>query len=219
MADGTPPSETNFLRLFWSDGSFKLEMGVWFIGAIVAMVILTAIWAYLSRGYIFAKGFDVDSAEFGFGDQKITIKPNQDDRKVAYRIWVELSTRKIGLPIDFEHDVIAEVYDSWYKFFDVTRELIKDIPVNRVRSKSTTKIIEISIETLNTGLRPHLTQWQAHFRRWYNYQLEKDKEALMHPQDIQKSFPDYEALTADMKIVNDRLIHYRKRMNDLVHGL
>lgn len=219
MADGAPPAETNLLRLFWSDGSFKLEMGYWFIGAIVAIVALTAIWAYLSRGYIFAKGFEIDSAEFGFGDQKITIKPNQDDRKVAYRIWVELSTRKIGLPIDFEHDVIAEVYDSWYKFFDVTRELIKDIPVNRVRSKSTTKIIEISIETLNIGLRPHLTQWQARFRRWYNYQLEKDKEALLHPQDIQKSFPDYEALTADMKIVNDRLVHYRKRMNDLVHGL
>jgi hypothetical protein len=219
MADGTSPAETNLLRLFWSDGSFKLEMGCWFIAAIVAIVAFTAIWAYLSRGYIFAKGFEVDSAEFGFGDQKITIKPNQDDRKVAYRIWVELSTRKIGLPIDFEHDVIAEVYDSWYKFFDVTRELIKDIPVNRVRSKSTTKIIEISIETLNMGLRPHLTQWQARFRRWYNYQLEKDKEALLHPQDIQKAFPDYEALIADMKIVNGRLIHYRKRMNDLVHGL
>lgn len=219
MANGTPPNESNLLRLFWSDGSLKLEIGFWFIGAIAAMIVITAVWAYFSRGYIFAKGFDVDSAEFGFGDQKITIKPNQDDRKVAYRIWVELSTRKIGLPIDFEHDVIAEVYDSWYKFFDVTRELIKDIPVNRVRSKSTTKIIEISIETLNTGLRPHLTQWQARFRRWYNHQLEKDKEALIHPQDIQKNFPDYKALTADMKIVNDRLIHYRKRMNDLVHGL
>lgn len=219
MADGTSPNETTLLRLFWSDGSFKLEFGFWFIGALVVIVIITAIYAYASRGYIFAKGFDVESAEFGFGNQRITIKPNQDDRKVAYRIWVELSTRKIGLPIDFDHDVIAEVYDSWYKFFDVTRELIKDIPVNRVRSKSTTKIIEISIETLNTGIRPHLTQWQARFRRWYTYQLEKDEEALLDPQDIQKSFPDYEALTADMKIVNDRLIHYRKRMNDLVYGL
>lgn len=117
MADGTPPTETNLLRLFWSDGSFKLEMGCWFIGAILAIVALTAIWAYLSRGYIFAKGFEVDSAEFGFGDQKITIKPNQDDRKVAYRIWVELSTRKIGLPIDFEHDVISEVYDFVVQVF------------------------------------------------------------------------------------------------------
>jgi hypothetical protein len=163
--------------------------------------------------------FEIDEAEFGLGDQKIRFKPNDMDRTVAYRIWVELSTRKIGLPIDPEHDVIDEIYTSWYNFFAVTRELIKDVPVRKVRQSSTEKIINLSIEVLNSGLRPHLTRWQARFRRWYSWQLTKDSEAILHPQDIQKKFPDYTELIEDMIAVNQRLIAYRRAMYKLVTGL
>jgi hypothetical protein len=163
--------------------------------------------------------FEIDEAEFGLGDQKIRFKPNDMDRTVAYKIWVELSTRKIGLPIDAENDVIDEIYTSWYNFFAVTRELIKDVPVRKVRQNSTEKIINLSIEVLNSGLRPHLTRWQARFRRWYSWQLTKDSEAVLHPQDIQKKFPDYNELIEDMMAVNERLIAYRKAMYKLVTGV
>jgi hypothetical protein len=139
------------------------------------------------------------------------------DRAVAYKIWVELSTRKIGLPIDFDHDVIAEVYDSWYSFFAITRELIKDVPVSRVRNETTKKIINLSIDVLNQGLRPHLTQWQARFRHWYELQLSKDPDGDVHPQDIQKRFPAHDELVKSMREVNARLIRYRERMDELVH--
>jgi hypothetical protein len=154
----------------------------------------------------------------GLGDSKITLKPNADDRTVAYKIWVELSTRKIGLPIDPDHDVIADIYDSWYAFFAVTRELIKDIPVSKVRHTSTKKIIQLSINVLNDGLRPHLTQWQARFRRWFDYKLSTDPEARLDPQDVQKEFPQFEQLLTDMLNVNARLIRYRERMDALVHN-
>lgn len=158
--------------------------------------------------------FEIDSAEFGLGDQKISLKPNDTDRQIAYSIWVELSTRKIGLPIDVEDDVIAEIYESWYAFFSVTRELIKDIPVSKVRSDSTSKIISLSVEVLNEGLRPHLTKWQARFRHWYDRQLDKTDD--VDPQGLQKKFPAYDALTTDMISVNKRLIKYREKMNELV---
>ena len=160
--------------------------------------------------------FEIDGAELGFGDHKISFEPNDTDRQIAYSIWVELSTRKIGLPIDVEDDVIAEVYDSWYSFFGVTRELIKDIPVSKVRNDSTGKIIELSIEVLNEGLRPHLTKWQARFRHWYEGQMEKKEDAS--PQELQKKFPDYDALCADLLTVNNRLIKYRLKLNELVRG-
>jgi hypothetical protein len=72
---------------------------------------------------------------------------------------------------------------------------------------------------LNEGLRPHLTRWQARFRRWYEYQLTKDEQAALHPQDIQQDFPEFEALKQDLLDVNRRLINYRKRMHELVQGL
>lgn len=160
--------------------------------------------------------FEVDSAELGFGKQKISFKPNDTDRQIAYSIWVELSTRKIGLPIDLEHDVIAEVYNSWYAFFGVTRELIKSIPVSKVRSKSTGQIVDLSIEVLNEGLRPHLTKWQARFRHWYEQQMEKKPDS--EPQEVQKNFAAYEELVKDLLAVNKGLIAYREKMNELVRG-
>ncbi|WP_195822324.1 hypothetical protein [Roseobacter sp. MH60115] len=160
------------------------------------------------------KDFEIDGAELGLGDQKISFKPNDTDRQIAYSIWVELSTRKIGLPIDAEHDVIAEVYDSWYAFFGVTRELIKGVPVSKVRGKSTSKIVDLSVEVLNEGLRPHLTKWQARFRHWYEQQLENKTDA--EPQSVQQNFPAYQELVEDLLEVNQKLIAYRAKMNQLV---
>lgn len=203
--------------LFALNRDFGLTVHVSTVAAIALVVLLIA--AIAARHFLhdrFLKDFEIEAAEMGLGDQKITFKANELDRTVAYRIWVELSTRKIGLPIDADHDVIAEIYDSWYDFFSVTRELVKDVPITKLRYDSTRKIVHLSIEVLNTGLRPHLTRWQARFRRWYDYQLTLDKEAKLHPQQIQQNFPDYEDLVRDMLAINARLMAYRSKMYQLV---
>lgn len=162
--------------------------------------------------------FDIDEATFGIGQQTFTLRPNDTDRQIAYQIWVELSTRKIGLEIDPDDDVIAEIYDSWHTFFTVTRDLIKDVPVSRIRRRDTEKIIQLSIDVLNVGLRPHLTKWQARFRRWYGRQLDNSGSADLAPQDIQKQYPGYRELIDDLLIVNQRLIAYRAKMKELIGG-
>lgn len=177
-------------------------------------------WRFLGshRGIAGWKSFEIDEAKIGIGSQTITLRPNDTDRQIAYRIWVELSTRKIGLPIDPKNDVIAEVYESWYSFFGVTRELIKEVPVSKFRREGTEKIIRLSIEVLNAGIRPHLTRWQARFRRWYGQALESDEFRGMSPQDVQTKFPDYGALNRDLLAVNARLIAYRDQLYELITG-
>lgn len=70
----------------------------------VAALILLAAWRIFgSRGLATWQRFEIEEAEFGLGDQKITLRPNDLDRQIAYKIWVELSTRKIGLPINLDH--------------------------------------------------------------------------------------------------------------------
>lgn len=183
---------------------------------LTAVAISGLLWRYsrLSSGR--SRDFELNEAEFGLGQQKIKLKPNDDDRQIAYKIWVELSTRKIGLPIDFDQDVVTEVYDSWHTFFSVTRELIKDVPVRKYQRDSTAKIIRLSIEVLNEGLRPHLTKWQARFRRWYEHAAKKEDFGNIAPQEIQQQFPAFKELTEDLKLVNERLIAYRNRMHDLI---
>lgn len=169
-------------------------------------------------GFGRSRSFEIDQAQFGLGDQKIILRPNDTDRQIAYRIWVELSTRKIGVSIDLEDDVISEVYDSWYSFFAVTRELIKDVPVSKFKRQDTKKIIRLSIDVLNNGLRPHLTKWQARFRRWYERALEQEELKNLAPQEVQKKFPDFASLEGDLLQVNQHLIQYRKKMYQLVSG-
>ncbi len=190
------------------------------IVGIILVVLLLLVFAALFRGGIISKlsKYELDAAEFGMRGQKIVLRPNDTDKQIAYKIWVELSTRKIGLEIEPDDDVIYDIYKSWYDFFGVTRELIKDVPATKFRRRNTEKIIRLSIEVLNQGIRPHLTKWQARFRYWYEKQLEKDKEGELSPQEIQTKFPQYDELCADLLDVNQRLIKYRKRMYEIVTG-
>src|SRR5690554_2480224 len=190
------------------DHSFGLKVEA--SGLVVLALIAILLLLFIFRLFFSSRGpwrsYEIDEAEFGLGNQKVKIRPNDIDRQIAYKIWVELSTRKVGLEIDLDNDVISEIYDSWYSFFSVTRELIKDVPVSKLRRKDTERIIALSIDVLNTGIRPHLTKWQARFRRWYEFQLAKDENADFHPQDIQKESPDYNALQDDILTVNKNLI-------------
>lgn len=162
------------------------------------------------------RSFEINEAAIGIGSSKVGIKPNYEDMQIAYKLWVELSTRKIGLSIDLDNDVIEEIYDSWYEFFRLTRELVKDIPISKIRKdKSTGELVRIAVEVLNEGIRPHLTKWQAKFRKWYTAQLENKANVDLSPQDCQKKYPEYNELTKDLLEVNKRLTEYRKILREL----
>lgn len=214
--------ETLLLSITWDTSTWVVNVAAsyWIAIGAIALIALLLLLKLFASGLGF-HSFEIDQAEIGIGNGTVTLRPNATDRQVAYAIWVELSTRKIGLPIDLDHDVIAEIYDSWYNFFAVTRELIKDVPVTQVKRQSTRKIVELSIEVLNEGLRPHLTRWQARFRRWYDRELSRydqsTGETVLDPQQIQAKFPQYEELKRDIERVNKALMRYRIKMNELVH--
>jgi hypothetical protein len=193
----------------------RFVMSSWITGLVLLTILLALVWHTIKFRNLFQK-FEIDQAEVGIGATKLKLAINETDRQIAYKIWVELSTRKIGLPIDLEHDVISEVYDSWHTFFSVTRELVKDVPVNKFRRKETEEIVRMSIGVLNDGLRPHLTRWQARFRRWYVKASEHTDFGEHSPQEIQQKFPKYDELQKDLLEVNQRLMAYRKLMYNLV---
>ena len=220
----TTEISNNILRLIsfsWDQSVFSLTLSVsvWFLLSVIFLAVIYIVLRY-STVFFSRTSFEIDQAEIGIGNQKLRFKPNRTDRQVAYAIWVELSTRKIGLPIDFKHDLISEIYASWYVFFAVTRDLVKTIPAYNMERDSTQKIINLAIAVLNEGLRPHLTKWRARFDHWYAHELRRYKESdgkeSLHPQSIQSKFPCYKELKEDMERVNQNLIKYREKMEELV---
>ena len=174
---------------------------------ILAIFVIVYLWNKCIK-YAVNKSLMVDEVLLGIGNSQVKLKYNKKDQEIAYKLWVELSTRKIGLDFDQENDVIFEVYDSWYDFFTTARELMEEIPAERLKYSS--ELIELTEAVLNKGLRPHLTIWQAKFRKWYNENLDSNIGKTI--QQIQEMYPHYEELKKDLIDTNTRMIEYKNLM-------
>lgn len=195
----------------WSTFVFRVN----WLAVVIALVLIWGISFLMKQclKYVNKKSLTIDEVNLGIGNSSVKISYSKKDQEIAYKIWVELSTRKIGLRFDKENDVIKEVYDSWYTFFETARELLKDIPGNRIPYSG--DLIELTEKVLNIGLRPHLTKWQAKYRRWYEEELKRDSGT---PQDIQKKYPEYNALVEDLLETNEKMIEYKKLMKRVAFG-
>ena len=214
--------DSDLVRLFVTDEyRLSLEVSPWLIGVVAAATVVVIVarrywpnnWWPRRR-----KHFRIVELEIALGGVgNVKLRPVVEDIQIAHRIWTELATRKVALPIEPDHDVIVEVYDSWYTLFGKVRELIAATPADLVRSEpSTQELVRIATETLNKGLRPHLTQWQARFRNWYAQQENALK--ARDPQEDQRDFDQYDELMADMKRVNHQMIEYAAELQKLVHA-
>ena len=178
---------------------------------IILVILLDKIWKWLKNKIKSLNEITIDEIELGIGsNSKVKLKYDSRDRQIAYKLWVELSTRKIGLEFEKGLDVISEVYDSWYEFFKIARELLKEIPVEKIQDDKETSLVEISIQILNKCIRPHLTKWQAKYRKWYENELEKNKEKQISPQEIQKEYEYYDEMVEDILNVNKKIKEYSK---------
>lgn len=137
--------------------------------------------------------------------------------RVAYGLWVEMTTRKIGLSIDLERDLVLEVYDSWYAFFKSARELAKAIPLHEdPSSRELRQLVALSHAILNHGLRPHLERWQARFRHWHRNGGDRSQASGLSPQEAQTLFTEWDALRDDLLASNRRLVGYLASLEALL---
>jgi len=204
------------LHVAWGKDGLEAHFG-WSVVLLLLLILLV----YLLVRFVFLKpdlGFSVVAAEVELGGiGKVTLRPSYEEAQIAHKAWTELTTRKAALPFDEQNDVIVEVYDSWYKCFAQMRDLVKEIPAQKLRSSPDTReLVRLLVEALNRGLRPHLTKWQARFRRWYGAQLEAQKDKS--PQEIQKQYPEYAALVSDLNIVNRQVVEYAEVLKKIAQG-
>lgn len=207
-------SNIDFIRLSFDNESLlvTLDISVWIVIFIALFIaILWGVGLKLKR-YKLVK-LNISLGKIG----KAEFSPNEKDIQIAHKIWTELVTRKAALPIEPDHDVIVEIYDSWHALFTKVRELISEIPADLLRhEKSTQELVKISTATLNDGLRPHLTKWQAKFRNWYQANTDRLKEIT--PQELQREYPEYEELKNEIISINSELIAYARELKKIVDG-
>ena len=185
------------------------------LGLIIFASILVYLICKLFK-YFFRRRFRVVDMNISIANiGNISIEKNKDISRIAHKAWVEIMTRKVGLLFEEDKDVIIEVYNSWYSLFGIIRDLLKEIEP-RKKDKDLEKLENILVKTLNYGLRPHLTKWQAKYRRWYNQEIEKDANSQLSPQEIQKNYKKYGELIADLKETNKQMVQFAEELKKLV---
>ena len=145
------------------------------------------------------------------------IERNRQTAELAHEAYVELVTRKAALEFEEDDDVLTEIYDSWYALFGEIRRLTRQIDADDIAGNpDLRRLHDLLIAVLNQGLRPHLTQWHARFRRWYAAETEARRDAS--PQEIQRAFPGYEELVVSLRVANQLLIKLAAELKKLSHG-
>ncbi len=202
----------DILTVDFKDGSLVITVS-WIVLAFVVLAVLLLIFWRRITGFFKS---DVELEIKLGGIAKVSIKPNYEVKQIAHQVWVELKTRKAGLPIDKDNDVISDIYKSWYQLFGEIRTLTRNIPASKLNDPNTKKLVELLVDTLNDGLRPHLTRWRAKYEWWYEKAVTKSKEDELTPQDIQSKYPEYKALVDDMLKINEQLVQYTQEIKKLV---
>lgn len=211
------PVQRSLISLSFEKWQVVGRVDSWIIAITIVAVLL---WHFFRKKLSTSLTRDIESVTIKFGAlPEAVIRINRDTQKIAFSAYTELITRKIALPFDEDHDVIKEIYKSWYHVFSVTRELIKQIPAHHLTSSEDTRaLVEILINLLNVGLRPHLTKWNAKFSRWYDIEESKDGNKGVDPQDIQKKYPRYDELISEIKSVNHDFILLAKQLRMLAEA-
>jgi len=200
----------------WQRLGLGIRIGfIWLLITLGATAVLWWLVPYLRRKYF--RNFRTKAIKLKTKWGEWEVYPDYDTRRIAHQAWVEIKSRKVGLPFDEDNDVVVEVYNSWYALFGVLRELAKSIPPDRLQDcDETRKVVEVLMRSLNDGLRPHLTRWQAKFRRWYDSESKEPDTNDLTPQEIQQRYPDFAELVADLKKVNHEFVEFADLLERVV---
>lgn len=186
-------------------------IGILILGMLIILVyFLVKLMLKILRKKLKIVDMNINIANIG----NVNIELNKDISKIAHKAWIEIMTRKVGLIFEEDKDVIVEVYNSWYVLFGIIRELLKEIEPKK-KDKNMQTLEEILIKVLNDGLRPHLTMWQAQFRRWYDKEIQEEENIDLTPQEIQKKYDRYDELILDLKDVNKQMVQFAKELKKL----
>jgi hypothetical protein len=201
-----------------NEPSIYIQSSWWLLGIIILIILIGYIlWYRKVRGNFLIHEMSVDISS----KPKVSfkVKRSSENLYIANRIYLELITRKAVLPFEEDNDVIIEIYNSWYTLFTTIRNEIKNVSGDYLKSHDTTDaLIGLTVNILNDGLRPHLTMYQAKFRKWYSNESEKSENNLLSPQEIQQKHPNYEELIEDLRNVNQILIGYSEELKKLIKG-
>lgn len=194
----------------YCDFSITLDIGTLIIATLSVIAIIVY---FFSKKRLKKLNFDIDECELGLTGGTIRLRCNKIHQQIAYRIWVDINTRVLATKIDLDTDIIRVVNESYYKCFTDTRELLKEIPVNKINNDG--ELVNLIVRFLNEVMRPYLTKWGVTYNNWYDSEIKKVENKGYNPVEIQRRYPQYKDLSKDLLAINEKVIKYSDRLYEI----
>lgn len=135
------------------------------------------------------------TVRFPAGDAVYSVQPYTDERKLAWKIFVEITTRISIQPLAANEGILDESLSSLYYLFSCVRNLIAEAPPEvDIFSKRNTPCVQVAaVEMLNLHLRPFLSKWHKEYEMF-----KKSNEFNQHGED---AWPQCENFRRDLEIL------------------
>lgn len=87
----------------------------------------------------------------------LELENDEVQKRAAWSLYVELSTRIAVQPLEKEEGILREALTSLYNIFNITRQILRD--AGPEVAKGPNSLGAIAIDVINKGLRPFLVKW------------------------------------------------------------
>ncbi len=133
----------------------------------------------------------------------VGLSVSRNDREVAWRIYTQLATRVAIVDFNDTYDSFFLVNGSLHSVFDLIRQELASIPVERIRRDRSDELVQFYMSILNDGIRPYLSKWHMPISQWIETEKLKRPNATYY--ELEQTFPQRKEILEDMKAMNDRM--------------
>ena len=138
-----------------------------------------------------------------------TWEPNDDERKAAWELYVELVTRISVVPLGPDEGLLREALSSLYSLFATTRDILRRYGPGVAEPKPGGQYSfgTLAVAMLNIGLRPMLARWHPALEDW-----EAGRPERLSRGEHERAWDQAADLRAALETTRDLLTQYARLM-------
>lgn len=160
-------------------------------GALAGLLVVVVVFGY--RRSVRLTDITVSVPQFS----RLRFAVTRDGQDVAWKLFVEASTRIATQPVADGSGRVREALTSLYSLFAVIRDLLKDSQPSR-QGGTDPAVEHLAIAMLNLELRPFLARWHPALHDWEQANKGRPESA----------WPDDAACRAELADLQKRLVGY-----------
>jgi hypothetical protein len=126
---------------------------------------------------------------------------DESQRRAAWSLYVELSTRIAVQPLEEGEGVLREALTSLYNVFGITREILRN--AGPEIAKGPKSFGALAIDVLNKGLRPFLVKWHPLLKSY-----EEKKPANLSTLEHELAWVQSKELRRELNLVREQMVIY-----------